>query len=241
MNPENSYIMSQKIVLLEDDKKLAKEVKQFLSNHEFDCTEVYDGQDLIDRLSSFTVDLFILDINVPGLNGIEVCKKIREAGVNTPILMLTALGEVDDRVNALESGADDYLVKPFSFEELKARIKALLRRGAYLLQPDGEVIVIADLELNTSEMSVKRSGKVVELTPKEYKLLEVLMKSKGKIVNRKAIVEGVWGINFETGTNAVEVYINFLRNKIDKGFDIKLIHNRSGYGYYVGEDHGAES
>jgi DNA-binding response OmpR family regulator len=231
--------MPHKIVLLEDDKKLAKEVKQFLSNHEFDCVEVYDGQELADKYSGYNADIFILDINVPSMNGIEVCKHIRQAGSN--ILMLTALGEVDDRVNALESGADDYLVKPFSYEELKARIKALLRRGTYLLQPDGELIVIADLEINTSDMSVKRGGKVIELTPKEYKLLEVLMKSKGKIVNRKAIVEGVWGINFETGTNAVEVYINFLRNKIDKGHDIKLIHNRSGYGYYVGEDHGAES
>ncbi len=233
--------MSQKIVLLEDDKKLAKEIKQFLSNHDFTCTEIYDGQELADQFASLGADIYILDINVPGMTGIEVCKHIRKSGATTPILMLTALGEVDDRVNALESGADDYLVKPFSFDELKARIKALLRRGTYLLQPDGEVIVIADLEVNTSEMLVKRSGKVIELTPKEYKLLEVLMKSKGKIVNRKTIVEGVWGINFETGTNAVEVYINFLRNKIDKGFDVKLIHNRSGYGYYVGEDHGAES
>jgi len=233
--------MAQKLVLLEDDKKLAKEIKQFLSNHDFNCVEIYDGKELADTYSTLGAELFILDINVPGMTGIEVCKHIRQAGVNTPILMLTALGEVDDRVNALESGADDYLVKPFSFEELKARIKALLRRGSYLLQPDGEVIVIADLEVNTSEMSVKRNGKVIELTPKEYKLLEVLMKSKGKIVNRKTIVEGVWGINFETGTNAVEVYINFLRNKIDKGYDVKLIHNRSGYGYYVGEDHGAES
>lgn len=233
--------MSQKIVLLEDDKQLAKEVKQFLSNNEFDCIEINDGKELIDKLPDLTADMFILDIMVPGLNGIEVCKKIRKAGLNTPVLMLTALGEVDDRVNALESGADDYLVKPFAFEELKARIKALFRRGTYLLQPDGEVVVIADLEMNSSEMSVKRSGKAVDLTPKEFKLLEVLMKSKGKIVTRKAIVEWVWGINFETGTNAVEVYINFLRNKIDKGFDVKLIHNRSGYGYYVGEDHGAES
>ncbi len=233
--------MSHKIVLLEDDKKLAKEIKQFLSNHEFACTVVNDGQELADTYAELGAELFILDINVPGMSGIEVCKHIRNDGMNTPILMLTALGEVDDRVNALESGADDYLVRPFSFEELKARIKALLRRGSYQLQPDGESIVIADLELNTAEMSVKRGGKLLELTPKEYKLLEVLMKSKGKIVNKKTIVEGVWGINFETGTNAVEVYINFLRNKIDKGFDVKLIHNRSGYGYYVGEDHGAES
>lgn len=233
--------MSHKIILLEDDKKLAKEIKQFLSNHDFNCEEIHDGKELADQLGSLGGDIFILDINVPGMNGLEVCKFIRKSGLNTPILMLTALGEVDDRVNALESGADDYLVKPFSFDELKARIKALIRRGSYQLQPEGETIVIADLEINTSEMSVKRGGKVVELTPKEYKLLEVLMKSKGKIVNRKAIVEGVWGINFETGTNAVEVYINFLRNKIDKGYDVKLIHNRSGYGYYVGEDHGTES
>lgn len=233
--------MSHKIILLEDDKKLSKEIKQFLSNHDFNCVEIHDGKELADQLAGLGADIFILDINVPGMNGLDVCKHIRKSGLNTPILMLTALGEVDDRVNALESGADDYLVKPFSFDELKARIKALIRRGTYQLQPEGETIVIADLEINTSEMSVKRSGKVIELTPKEYKLLEVLMKSKGKIVNRKAIVEGVWGINFETGTNAVEVYINFLRNKIDKGHDIKLIHNRSGYGYYVGEDHGTES
>lgn len=236
-----NIIMAQKIVLLEDDKKLAKEVKQFLSNHDFNCIEIHDGQELADKFNTFGAELFILDINVPGISGIEVCKHIRQQGSNTPILMLTALGEVDDRVNALESGADDYLVKPFSFDELKARIKALLRRGAYAMQPEGETFSIADLEINSAEMSVKRAGKTVELTPKEYKLLEVLMKAKGKIVSRKAIVEGVWGINFETGTNAVEVYINFLRNKIDKGYDVKLIHNRSGYGYYVGEDHGTES
>jgi|SRR5688572_29583428 len=233
--------MSHKIVLLEDDRKLSKEIKQFLSNHDFNCIEVHDGKELADQFSTMNAELYILDINVPRMNGLEVCKHIRQAGSATPILMLTALGEVDDRVNALESGADDYLVKPFSFEELKARIKALLRRSTYQLQPEGETIVIADLEMNATEMTVKRAGKTIELTPKEFKLLEVLMKSRGKIVNRKAIVEGVWGINFETGTNAVEVYINFLRNKIDKGYDVKLIHNRSGYGYYVGEDHGAES
>ena len=230
---KNKKNMAQKIVLLEDDKKLAKEIKQFLSNHEFDCTEIYDGKELVDQLSNLHPDLFILDINVPGLNGIEVCKKIRQTGANTPILMLTALGEVDDRVNALESGADDYLVKPFSFDELKARIRALIRRATYLLQPDGEVIVIADLELNSADMSVKRSGKIVDLTPKEFKLLEYLMLNHGQVLSREMILSRIWMYSPDMESRAVDVYVGYLRKKINSKFKKKLISSVRGFGYTI--------
>jgi len=180
-------------------------------------------------------DLYILDINVPSLNGIEVCKRIRETDQTTPVLMLTAYGGVEDKVQALEHGADDYLVKPFHLVELLARIKALLRRGKSPQQASETVFTIEDLVINVTEMRVHRAGKEIMLTPKEYKLLELLAYAKGRTVSKQTIAEQVWDLNFETGTNTIEVYISFLRNKIDKGFDTTLIHTRPGFGYYLKE------
>jgi DNA-binding response OmpR family regulator len=149
--------------------------------------------------------------------------------------MLTAYSDVQDKVQALNYGADDYLVKPFHLDELSARIKALLRRSAQPLQEPDTIFQVADLVINTTEMKVSRGGKPITLTPKEYRLLELLAKQGGRTVSKQTIAEQVWDIHFETGTNTIEVYISFLRNKVDKGFDVPLIHTRAGYGYYLKE------
>lgn len=220
-----------RILLLEDDNTMASEIKLFLNNQGYECDIVSDGLGFF-KTDLANYNLFLLDVNVPEYNGMQVCRKLRESDKQTPVLMLTAYGAVSDKVKALEFGADDYLVKPFHFEELHARIRALLRRGAGLGK--GDVIYkIEDLVVNATQMTVHRGGKNIALTPKEYKLLELLAESNGRIVSKQVIASRVWDSNFETGTNTIEVYINFLRAKIDKDFHPKLIHTRPGYGYFL--------
>lgn len=221
------------ILILEDDVKMASELKLFLSNKGYECHVIHEGGAFLkEELTEF--DFYLLDINVPSLDGIEVCKKIREKNKISPILMLTAYGAIWHKVQALDYGADDYLVKPFHLDELQARIKALLRRTAIQEKDAEEVIIeIGNLIINTTEMRVKRDGKEIILTPKEYRLLEVLAQAQGRTVSKQTLAERVWDIHFETGTNTIEVYINFLRSKIDKDYDIKLIHTRPGYGYFL--------
>ena len=223
------------ILLLEDDTKMASEIKLFLTNQGHSCETVSDGLLFFKFEQNAKFDLFILDINVPGQNGMQVCKKMRKSGNKAPILILTAYSEVADKVQAFEFGADDYLVKPFHFDELMARIKALLRRIAKPVKDTAAIYNVADLVINASDLTVTRGNKPISLTPKEYKLLELLASAKGKYVSKQIIAEQVWDINFETGTNTIEVYINFLRNKIDKGNELQLIHTRPGYGYYLKE------
>ncbi|TCJ12170.1 response regulator transcription factor [Flaviaesturariibacter flavus] len=222
-----------KILLLEDDQKLAAELRLYLQKQDFDCTNVYDGEIFFKEIVRERFDLYVLDINVPLMNGLEVCRRLRQSDTSTPILMLTAYGAVGDKVQALNYGADDYLVKPFHLEELLARVKALLRRSSQPQHPAGQLIEVADLQINTTEMKVFRAGREIALTPKEYKLLELLGKQKGRTVSKQTIAEQVWDLNFETGTNTIEVYISFLRNKIDKGHELPLIHTRPGFGYYL--------
>lgn len=224
------------ILLLEDDFKMSQEIQHYLQSQSYTCDVVYDGLVFLKQQKLKEYQLYILDINVPSLNGIEICKKIREEDKTTPILMLTAYSAIEDKVEALNYGADDYLVKPFHFEELNARLKALFRRTTGGNSSEANSYKIADLELFPDEMKVTRAGNPINLTPKEYKLLELLIKSKGRTVSKQTIAEDVWDINFETGTNTIEVYINFLRNKVDKGFEKKLIHTRPGYGYYLKEE-----
>jgi len=221
-----------KILLLEDDFKLSSEIKVFLQEKHFDCDTVYDGNLFLRQFANTAYDLFILDINVPGVNGLEVCSLIRQADKTTPIIMLTAFGQIEDKVEAFNNGADDYLVKPFHFDELYIRINSLMRRNQNPQQSD-EIITIEDLQINISDLKVTRSGTEIYLTPKEYQLLLLLAKAKGKPVSKQSISDIVWDLNFETGTNTIEVYINFLRKKVDKNFDIKLIHTRPGFGYYL--------
>lgn len=223
------------ILLLEDDAKLAAEIKLFLSTQGYNCKTANDGASFYEQSLLKKYALYILDINVPVLNGIEVCKKIRATDDKTPILMLTAYDSIQKKVEALDYGADDYLVKPFHLDELLARVKALLRRSGNISGTGEAIYTIADLTIDTLQMKVTRSDKEISLTPKEYKLLELLARSKGKIVSKQTIAKQVWEIHFETGTNTIEVYIRFLRNKIDKGFSKPLIHTKPGYGYYLKE------
>ena len=221
-----------KILLLEDDFKLSSEIRIYLSGKQMDCDVVYDGNLFLKQYTLEAYDLYILDINVPGMSGVEVCSFIRKSDKTTPILMLTAFGDVADKVSAFGRGADDYLVKPFHFEELWVRVQSLLRRQMKP-QLNDEVIVVEDLIINVTERKVTRGNKEIMLSPKEYQLLLILAQANGRPVPKQTISEKVWDINFETGTNTIEVYINFIRKKIDKDFDVKLIHTRPGFGYYL--------
>ncbi len=221
-----------KILVVEDEPKVAAFIREGLESmhHEVDVT--YDGQ-IGEKLAlKNPYHVIILDIIIPYINGIELCKRIKSVKPGTPILMLTALGTTDDKVTGFEAGADDYLVKPFEFRELVARINALSKRP----QDAGsgsDNLKVADLELDRNKKLARRGDRVVELTAKEYGLLEYLMINKGRVVSRPDIAEKVWEITFDTGTNVVDVYVNILRKKIDKDFETKLIHTRIGMGYIL--------
>lgn len=225
-----------KILVVEDETKVAEVLRRGLSEAGYEADVAYDGQIGLRLAKTGTYDLILLDVNLPLLNGLELCKQLREKDEVTPVLMLTALGMSDDIVAGLDAGADDYLPKPFRFNELYARIKALTRRRKIAQQQQGDegpgtTFQLADLEINFDAREVKRGGKTIQLTAKEYALLEFLARNAGKIRSRSEIAESVWGLNFETGTNFIDVYINYLRNKIDRPFKVKLIHTVTGFGY----------
>lgn len=221
-----------KILLVEDEPKLSEFVSRGLTESGYDVEVAYDGQ--IGKVLALRnqYDLLILDIIVPFINGVELCKRVREHNKNVPILMLTALGTTEDKVTGLDAGADDYLVKPFEFKELLARVRSLTRRATPTSKV-GEKLKYADLELDTGKKMASRQGKTITLTAKEYGLLELFISNPGRVLSRVEIAEKVWDINFDTGTNVVDVYINTLRKKIDKDFDTKLIHTRVGLGYIM--------
>ena len=196
---------------------------------------MYNGSFVEKQLLLKAYDIILLDINVPGIDGLEVCKRIRVSDKGIPILMLTAFGEVDDKVNAFNRGADDYLVKPFHFDELLVRMNALLRRRS-VPQTAKAFTKIADLNIDIDESVVSRGGKEILLTPKEFKLLRILADANGRVLSKQSIADKLWDYHIETSQNTIEVYINFLRNKIDKGFDTKLIHTKVGFGYYLKEE-----
>lgn len=219
------------ILLIEDEPKVAAFIKKGLEEQFHKVTLAYDGK--LGRKLALEEDfeLIILDAILPELNGFEVCKQIRQFKKEIPILMLSALGTVNDKVNGLENGADDYLTKPFHFDELLARIKALDRRRT-MVQP-GTVYEIADLQMDCYRKTITRAGNLILLTVKEFTLLEVLMYNKNRVLSRAYIAESVWGINFNRGTNLIDVYINYLRMKIDKGYDRQLIQTVIGMGYMI--------
>jgi two-component system, OmpR family, copper resistance phosphate regulon response regulator CusR len=220
-----------KILLVEDEPKVAGFIKKGLEE-EFHSVEIAaDGLTGKDKALLGDYEFVILDLNVPKLNGIEVCKAIRNKNHHIPILMLTAFGTLNDKVTGLNAGADDYLVKPFQFLELTARIKALTRRNNEIIPT--EIYKLCDLEVNSATKRVSRGGKDIELTAKEFDLLEYMIKNKGKAISRMNIAENVWDINFDTGTNTIDVFINYLRKKIDKDFEPKLIHTLVGKGYVL--------
>lgn len=224
-----------KILIIEDEPKVASFIKEGLEELQYRAEVAYDGHTGERLFKQNQYDLVILDIIVPFLNGLELCKKFKELKPDIPIIMLTALGTTDDKVNGFEAGADDYLVKPFEFRELVARVKALSKRSSAFAEQTRKLRV-ADLELDLDKKVARRGGKVIDLTAKEFGLLEYFMINRGRVVSRLDISEKVWDISFDTGTNVVDVYVNILRKKIDKDFDNKLIHTRIGLGYYFGEE-----
>jgi two-component system, OmpR family, copper resistance phosphate regulon response regulator CusR len=225
-----------KILMVEDDPKISSFVKLGLESNDCIVDVAYDsamGEKLAFKKS---YDVMILDVIVPGINGFELCKKIRNNNIKTPILMLTSLDSTEDKVTGFDSGADDYLLKPFQFQELLARIKALNRRNRDRDTISNLSIRISDLELDTVTKKVKRNSKEIKLTAREFKILELLASNKGKVFDRIEIAEKVWGITFNTGTNVIDVHINSLRNKIDKGFSPTLIHTVIGMGYVLDDE-----
>lgn len=223
-----------KILVVEDEAKVASLLKQGLQEQGYTVQLADDGQEAISLILKNTYDLALLDVNVPYINGIELCRVIKNNRPEVPVLMLTALGTTEDKEKGFDAGADDYLVKPFEFRELLMRIKALLRRTLKESVKQNK-LRLSDLELDLNKKMAKRGEKSIELTAKEFALLEYLMRNQGRVVSRVDISEKVWDLNFDTGTNVVEVYINILRKKIDKDFSKKLIHTRIGMGYFMEE------
>jgi len=221
-----------RILVVEDEPKVASFVKCGLEENGFTCEIAYDGLMGKRMFDSGDFDLLILDINLPYKNGIALCKDIRSNDQKTPIIMLTALGTTEDKLSGFDSGADDYLVKPFEFGELLARIRSLLKRIS-VAQAGDNTMKLYHLEINLNNYEVTRGGRKIYLTQKEFTLLVYLLRNKGKVVSRMDIAENVWDINFDTGTNVIDVYVNFLRKKMDKDFSQKLIHTQTGVGYIL--------
>ena len=222
-----------RILLSEDEPRVAHFIIKGLREQGYAVDNAQDGEAALYKICINEYDLIILDVMLPRKNGFEVCNELRRTGVKTPILMLTARDTIEDRVKGLDSGADDYLSKPFDFKELLARVRALLRR-AKDLRP--ETLAVADLVLNPANHNVTRAGISIRLTAKEYSLLEFFMLREGKIVNRNEIAEHVWDENFDPFSNVIDVYVRRLRRKIDEGFDQPLIHTRRGEGYIFSAD-----
>ena len=222
-----------RVLVVEDEKTLADLIKSGLEDEGYSVDTAYDGEDGLFLSENEPFDIIILDIMLPKINGLEILKTLREKGIKTPVLMLTAKSEVDDKVAGLNSGADDYLTKPFSFDELLARIKAVLRRN---FNEASNTINIADLSINLSTHEVVRGAETIKLTAKEYMLLEYMSLNKNKLLSRSDIIEHIYNYDFDLDSNVVDVMITRLRRKIDKDFDKKLIYTVRGAGYMVKEE-----
>ena len=221
------------ILIVEDEQRLAEIMKKQLVESGFIVDIAFDGYIGKQMVERNAYNLIILDINLPLINGYDLCKEIRKTNRSIPIIMLTALGTPDNRVAGFDVGADDYVVKPFDFRELLARINVFLRRSDVMNIP--EKLIIGDLEMDLSTKKVTRANKKIDLTAKESSLLEFFMKNKEKLLTREIIIEHVWGIDFDPSTNIIDVYVNYLRKKIDKDFEPKLIHTKYGFGFYCSD------
>ena len=222
-----------RILLIEDEAKVASFIRRALEEESYAidvCADGTEGLELARAAKDGRYDLIILDLMLPGLSGLEILKALRKEQIPAPVLILTARSQVDQKVKGLDAGADDYLTKPFAIEELLARVRALLRRGS---GEAGGVLQVDDLILNPATREVTRGGRRIELTSKEYALLEYLMRNAGRVLTRPMIAEHVWNLDFDTFTNVIDVYVNYLRNKIDRGRDRKLIHTMRGSGYVL--------
>jgi two-component system, OmpR family, response regulator len=221
------------ILVVEDESRLTKLIKRALEQERHVVDVAYDGATAYSMATDTTYDLIVLDVMLPEMDGLEVCRELRREGVDSRILMLTAKGGTEDRVSGLDAGADDYLVKPFSFAELLARIRALSRRE---VQPEIEQeLKVGDLVLDLARHEARRSGRSIELTAKEFSLLEYMMRNNGRVLTRSQILDHVWGYDFESMTNVVDIYVHYLRNKVDKGFGKPLIRTVRGVGYGLKE------
>jgi DNA-binding response OmpR family regulator len=223
-----------KVLIIEDEPKVASFIKKGLEENDYEASIAYDGLSGVNMALKGNYNVVVLDIHLPAMNGYDVCKKIRQHNTEIPVLMLTALGTTEDKLMGFDNGSDDYLVKPFEFRELLARIKVLVKRNSGS-GATGNIIRIADLEMNTDAKTVKRGNTKIELTAKEFSLLEFLIRNKGRVISRTELAEKIWDITFDTGTNVIDVYINFLRKKIDKDYPVKLIHTYIGMGYVLKE------
>jgi len=223
------------ILIVEDEPKVASFLKRGLEENGYSCEVAFDGLMGRKMFDNGMYDLIILDINLPYKNGIELCKEIRHNNQKIPVIMLTALGTTEDKLIGFDCGADDYILKPFEFRELLARIRSLLKRIS-ITETGENILSFDDLEVNLNTYEVTRGGKKIELTQKEFALLVFFLRNKGRAVSRNEIAENVWDINFDTGTNIIDVYVNFLRKKVDKFFTKKLIHTQTGVGYILKEE-----
>jgi len=223
-----------KILIVEDEQRLADILKKQLEEAGFQAetaNDGYIGKQLIEKNS---YNLIVLDINLPLINGYDLCREIRKTNRDIPIIMLTAFGTPENKISGFEYGADDYVVKPFDFRELLARINVFLRRSDLNI-PESEKIVLADIEMDIKTKTVTRSGKKIDLTAKESLLLETFLRNRHKLLTREFIIEKVWGIDFDPSTNIIDVYVNYLRKKIDRDFEPKLIHTKFGFGFYCSD------
>ena len=225
----------RKILLVEDEQKIADTLKLGLTENGYYVEVAYDGTIGWKLFETHSFNLVILDINLPGINGYELCRRIRVADPQMPIIMLTALSSLNDKIEGYDAGADDYIIKPFEFKELLMKLRALLKRTMNQHLPVGTTLTAADLEMNLDSKEVKRSGKIINLTAKEFQLLEFLLRNKNRVVSRADIAINVWDIDFDTNTNVIDVYINYVRNKVDKKFSQKLIQTQVGMGYILKE------
>jgi two-component system, OmpR family, copper resistance phosphate regulon response regulator CusR len=219
------------ILLVEDEAKLGPIIMDELRRQGYLVDLAIDGKEAEEAFQNKLYSIVLLDVNLPYKSGLELCKEFRAANKTIPIIMLTAIGQIQDKVEAFDLGADDYLVKPFHFEELFVRVKALLKRTDK--GHEDEKIIVDDLTIDMKNKSVVRAGMNINLTAKEFTLLTLLARNRERVISKQEILEKVWDLTFDTGTNTIEVYISFLRNKIDKPFEQKLIHTKPGFGYYI--------
>jgi two-component system, OmpR family, copper resistance phosphate regulon response regulator CusR len=225
-----------KVLVIEDELQVSSFIKQGLEEKSFEVDVAYDGKIGEILALSRDYDVVLLDIVIPGINGFDLCKILKREKPGVPILMLTTLSTTADKITGFDAGADDYLLKPFEFEELVARVKALARRQSMTGVNYSNILRFEDLRLDTEKKVARRSDKVIKLSAKEFSLLEFFMLNPGRVIPRAELAEKIWDIKFETGTNVVEVYMNMLRNKIDKEFEPKLLHTRIGLGYVLSKD-----
>jgi two-component system copper resistance phosphate regulon response regulator CusR len=224
-----------KILLIEDEPKTVQSLKQGLEENNYTVDVAYDGLMGKQLATRTAYQLIISDIIIPGMNGLELCKSLRSEGIQTPILMLTALSTTDDKLVGFEAGADDYLAKPFDFKEFLARVKALIKRSNQTLI-EAQILKFADLELDLTSKIVTRSGQKINLTAKEFQLMEYFLRNQEKVISKAEIAENIWEVEDEGSSNLIEVYVNYLRKKVDKGFSSKLIHTQFGMGYILRQE-----